>query len=144
MSRVITGTESQVRNLSVHHVAVQTRDWEESRAFYRDVLGMRIIADFGEPERKLCLLEAPGGGHIELYGPSETSPRDPGSSRSDPFVHIALGTPDPRASIESMRALGYEITYEPREISIGSLDTVIAFFRGPNGESIEFFEIRER
>lgn len=126
----------------LHHVAVPTRDWDESLQFYTDVLGMRMVAEFSEPERRLCLLADGSGGHIELYGPSVVSPTSPSTTKGDPFNHIALGTDDTRAAIESVRALGYEVTYEPHALRVGELDTVIAFFKGPNGESIEFFEVR--
>ena len=67
-----------IAGCGMHHVAVQTRDWETSLSFYRDVLGMEVIAEFGSPERKIALwtrateatsnssLPRPNHPHLEL------------------------------------------------------------------------------
>jgi glyoxylase I family protein len=134
---------NETERYSLHHVAVQTRDWEESLRFYRDLMGMRVIAEFGDDQRRLCLLETGGGGHIELYGPSDSSPRERFSGRSDPYVHIAFGTRDTRAALERVRSAGFTVTVEPVELQAGPLRVVIAFFIGPNGETIELIEMIE-
>ena len=36
---------------------------------------------------------------------------------------------------------GYEVTVEPKRLNLGGLDVTIAFFNGPCGESIEFFQV---
>jgi glyoxylase I family protein len=55
-------------------------------------------------------------------------------------MHIALATTDARAAIEHVRQAGYEVTVEPKDIQLGSLKATIAFFRGPSGELVEFFQ----
>ena len=42
------GTKNRViKGCGAHHIAVHTRDWEDSLRLYRDVLGMEIVAEFG-------------------------------------------------------------------------------------------------
>ncbi len=123
-----------------HHVAVQTRDWNASLRLYRDVLGMHPVAEFGPEERRIMLLDAGDGSHIELFQPTAETPSPGGPSPNDPVTHIALATTDTRSATEHVRAHGYEVTVEPKDLNLGGLDVTIAFFKGPSGEVIEFFQ----
>ena len=69
------GTKNSViQGCGAHHIAVQTRDWDTSLTFYKDVLGMEVIAEFGSPERKIVLLDMGDGSHMELFQPTASSP----------------------------------------------------------------------
>jgi len=57
-----------------------------------------------------------------------------------PIVHFALATSDARAVTERVRRAGYNITVEPKEVNLNRLEATVAFFEGPSGEVIEFFE----
>jgi glyoxylase I family protein len=59
---------------------------------------------------------------------------------NDPVIHFALATTDTRAALEHVRQAGYEVTVEPKDVTLDSLEVTIAFFKGPNGEIIEFFQ----
>ncbi len=135
------GTKNSViQGCGAHHIAVQTRDWDTSLTFYKDVLGMEVIAEFGSPERKIVLLDMGDGSHMELFQPTASSPASGAPSPNDPVTHFALATTDIRAAIEHVRQAGAEVTLEPRDVSLGALKATIAFFKGPSGEVIEFFE----
>ena len=56
------------------------------------------------------------------------------------LTHIALATTDTRQATEQVRQAGYTITVEPKDVQLGSIAATIAFFTGPNGETIEFFQ----
>lgn len=131
-----------IAGCGIHHVAVQTRDWEASLRLYRDVLGMKIVAEFGSPERQIMLLDTGDGSHVELFAPTGESPVDGNESPNDPVTHFALAAADARAAAEHVRAAGYEITVEPKDVDLGSLSVTIAFFKGPCGEVVEFFQTR--
>ena len=121
-----------------HHIAVQTRDWDASLQLYRDVLGMETIAEFGTPERKVMLLDMGDGSHVELFQPTgETASTGAGDN---PFMHFAIATTDTHAATEHVREAGYEITVEPKTVTLDKLTVTIAFFKGPNGEELEFFQ----
>lgn len=135
------GTKNtKISGCGMHHVAIQTRDWEASLRLYQDVLGMPIVAEFGTPERKIILLDMGDGSHMELFQPTTTSPTVGSPAANDPVIHFALATTDTRASLEQIRQEGYEVTVEPKEVNLGGLKATIAFFKGPNGEVIEFFQ----
>ena len=135
------GTKNVViQGCGAHHIAIQTRDWDASLTFYRDVLGMEVIAEFGSPERKIVLLDMGDGSHMELFQPTASSPAAGAVSPNDPVTHFALATTDARAAIEYVRQAGAEVTLEPRDVSLGAINATIAFFKGPSGEVIEFFE----
>lgn len=135
------GTKNSViQGCGAHHIAVQTRDWDASLTFYKDVLGMEVMAEFGSPGRKIVLLDMGDGSHMELFQPTASSPAARDASPNDPVTHFALATTDIRAAIEHVRQAGAEVTLEPRDVSLGALNATIAFFKGPSGEVIEFFQ----
>lgn len=135
------GSRNQaVPGCGTHHVAVQTRDWNASLRLYQEILGMQPVAEFGTAERRIMLLDAGDGSHIELFQPTNSTPSPGSSSPNDPVTHFALATTDARTSIEHVRSHGYEITVEPKEVDLGGLAVTVAFFKGPSGEVIEFFQ----
>ncbi|MCY4571107.1 MAG: VOC family protein [Candidatus Poribacteria bacterium] len=135
------GTKNSViHGCGAHHIAVQTRDWDVSLNFYKDVLGMEVIAEFGSPDRKIVLLDMGDGSHMELFQPTASSPALKDASPNDPVTHFALATTDARAAVEQVRQAGGEVTLEPTDVDLGNIKATIAFFKGPSGEVIEFFE----
>lgn len=137
----IGNKNSAIPGCGTHHIAIQTRDWDASMRLYQDVLGMHVVAEFGTPERKIVLLDAGDGSHIELFQPRSDTPAPGSHAANDPVTHFALATTDTLSAIEHVRAAGYEVTVEPRKANLGTLDVTIAFFLGPSGESIEFFQV---
>ena len=140
MSSTRKNTIAKTRGL--HHVTIQTRDWEASLHLYQEILGMQVVAEFGPEERRMMLLDVGDGSHIELIAPTADSPAVGDPADSDPLVHLALATPDAAASIEPVRRAGYEVTLEPKDVVLADLEATVAFFKGPNGEVIEFFQTR--
>jgi glyoxylase I family protein len=136
----IGNTNTQIPGCGTHHLAVQTRDWDASLHLYRDVLGMPIVAQFGTPERPTLLLDIGDGSHMELFAPL---PAAPANDHPDdhPLRHIAFTTTDARHAVELVRQAGYKITVEPKDVQLGPLHVTLAFFIGPNGETIEFFQV---
>jgi glyoxylase I family protein len=131
---------SIIKGSGTHHIAIQARDWEVSLRLYRDVLGMTLVSEFGSPERKVILLDMGDGSHIELFAAKADTPPPGAPAANDPVMHIALATTDAAAAINHVRQAGYEITVEPKEVTLGSIKATIAFFKGPNGELLEFFQ----
>ncbi len=129
-----------IQGCGSHHVAIQTRDWDASLKLYCDVLGMELVSEFGSSERKIVLLDMGDGSHIELFQPKADTAQAGSPATNDPIMHIALATTDTRAATEHVRRAGYEITMEPKDLVLGKLKVTIAFFKGPNGEELEFFQ----
>src|SRR5262245_7232956 len=135
-------TNRQIAGCGAHHIAIQTKDWDASLRLYRDVLGMPVVAEGGTPERRILLLDIGDGSHMELFAPRPGSADSASSVGQGPLTHIALTAADTRQAIEHVRQAGYEVTTEPKDIQLGPIQATIAFFNGPNGESIEFFQTR--
>ena len=130
-----------IQGCGTHHIALQTRNWDASLKLYCDVLGMTEAASFsGGDGQKIVLLDTGDGSHIELFGPSAGTART--GEGVDPILHFALTTTDAKAATEHVRRAGYKITVEPKELNLGGLEVTIAFFEGPSGEVVEFFEVR--
>ena len=133
-------SKSVVKSCGLHHVTIQTRDWAASMRLYCDVLGMNVLVEFGPTERRMALLDVGDGSHIELIAPTADTPAVGSPAANDPLVHIALATSDAAGALENVREAGYEITMEPKDVSLDDLEATVAFFKGPNGEVIEFFQ----
>jgi catechol 2,3-dioxygenase-like lactoylglutathione lyase family enzyme len=124
----------------MHHISIQTRDLDASLHLYRDILGMEVTAEFGPPERPILLLDMGDGSHVELVAPKPDPPAGESPAAGDPILHFALATTDTHAAVEHVRQAGYEITTEPRTVDLSGMRVTFAFFTGPNGEEIEFFQ----
>ncbi len=135
------GTSNQkIAGLGTHHIAVQTQDYAESIAFYTEVMGMTQTAEFSAGGRRICLLDIGDGSHLELFEPLPgTSPS--GDADGNVVFHFALATSDIEAGLERVRAAGMEITVELKTADLGPLNVSIAFFKGPGGEVVEFFQV---
>jgi glyoxylase I family protein len=131
-------TNRRIPGCGAHHIALQTLDWDASLRLYRDVLGMQIVAEFGSPERRILLLDIGDGSHMELFAPLPNTADQPASTNL--LTHIALATTDTRQATELVRQAGYTIKTEPKDVQLGPIAATIAFFIGPNGETIEFFQ----
>lgn len=120
----------------VEHIGVYVQDMEESIRFYTEVLGMRLAARKQvSPELELGFLSFPGSEQveIELIGRGTDGMSDAGIVH-----HIAFTVTDIEAELERLKGLGVRLLDEtPREILGG---VKIAFFFGPNGERLEFFQ----
>ncbi len=133
-------TNQKIAGLGTHHIAVQTQDYAASIAFYTEVMGMVQTAEFSAGGRRICLLDIGDGSHIELFEPLPgTSPS--GDAEGNVVFHFALATSDIEAALERVRAAGMEITVELRTADLGPLNVSIAFFKGPGGEVVEFFQV---
>jgi len=130
-----------IQGAGVHHIAVQARDWEQSRHFYEDILGMPYVTTVETPSEKFAFFDIGNGSYIELFHPNAATPAPGSHAANDPVTHFALTTINLHEVIERVRSANYTITVEPFSIIIGSWDTEVAFFEGPNGESIELFQV---
>jgi len=133
-------TNLVIPGCGMHHISIQTRDWDASLHLYKDVLGMKLVATFGSPERPIVLLDMGDGSHVELFAPKTDPTTVERSVSGDLILHFALATTDTHAAIEHVRRAGYEIISEPRTVELSGMQVTYAFFMGPNGEEIEFFQ----
>jgi len=121
-----------------HHVAMRVKDFDATVKFYTEILGFKKSTAWGENDNRAIMLDTGAGDYLEVFagGSSELNPEGA-------FIHLAFRTDNCDEAIEKVRAAGMEITDEPKDVLLGSIDPTpirIAFFNGPDGEVIEFFQ----
>lgn len=137
----IGNNNQTISGCGIHHLAVQCHDLNESLHFYCDVLGMTPVLEF-TTARKIVLVDIGDGCHIELLGPRlDGQASEIAAAPAHPLVHLALTTTDARGAIEKVRQAGYQVTAEPKDVTLNTLPVTNAFFIGPNQEIIEFFQV---
>ncbi len=120
-----------------HHIGLYVSDMQRSLKFYTEALGGTITYSFPiGPDREIYMVELGPGAVVELI-PHETG------AENQPWAHIALWADDTRASFDRAVAHGATVRSEPREGKLGeSLEQIGAFVIGPDGEVIEFMQIK--
>ena len=128
---------------SVHHVSIRAVDWDGSLRLYRDLLGMEPVADASFPDgKRLVRLSDREGREIELV--SADADRETATPAAGAIAHIAFAVSDVAEAVAVVEAQGLTVTMPPTEMDITGLRATIAFFLGPNGESIELFREADR
>jgi catechol 2,3-dioxygenase-like lactoylglutathione lyase family enzyme len=110
-------------------VLLRSPDPARSRRFYRDVLGLAVYREFGQPEDP-ALVFFLGQGFLEVSGRSDDEAAGP--------VRLWLQVRDVRAEHERLAAAGARITREPRLEPWGLIEMWI---EDPDGVRIVVVEI---
>lgn len=122
----------------IHHVAVIASDYERSKRFYAEVLGLRIIAENYRAARQSWKLDLglPGGGQIELFSFPSPPPR-PSAPEACGARHICFAVADVAAAKLALEAKGQAV--EPIRVDeyTGKRFT---FLPDPDGLPIELYE----
>ncbi len=125
----------------VHHIALKAKGlaaYDKLLGFYHDILGMPLVRTWGEGESLGAMVDT-GAGLLELFSDA-VDERGEGALR-----HLALAVENVDACVAAVRAAGYTVTMEPKDIVIASnppYPARIAFCVGPVGEEVEFFAER--
>lgn len=128
----------------ISHLGVAVKNLEESREFYRSVLGLEssdpITSEDGTMQASLVDV---GGTIIELLQPvgSEGVMAKFLEKRGEGFHHICYEVDDIRAEIESLTARGIKVIGEPEEGVEGL--AVFLHPRGTHGMLVELVEKKE-
>ena len=129
--------------MRILHTMLRVGNMERSVKFYTEVLGMKLLRTTDRPEQKYSLAfvgfdDEKRAAVLELTYNWDTHDYDVGTG----FGHVAIGTPDIKATVERVRAAGGKVTREPGPVKGGT--TVIAFVEDPDGYKIEFIERARR
>ena len=121
------------------HTMLRVGDLERSKAFYTDVLGMRLLREHEFPGGKFTLAFLGYGDEsehtvLELTYNWGTDSYDIGNA----YGHIAVGVEDVYAACDRIRAAGGKIVREAGPMK-GS-NRVLAFVEDPDGYKIELLE----
>ncbi len=123
------------------HTMLRVTNLDASIAFYRDVLGMRVLrrADFPEGRFTLAFVgygEEAEHAVIELTHNWDLDKYEMG----DAYGHIAIGVDDVYATCEDVRNRGGRVVREAGPMKGGT--RVLAFVEDPDGYRIELLEDR--
>jgi glyoxylase I family protein len=123
-----------------HHVALRVTDFDTSYAFYTRGLGFTPAHEWGSDGNRAVMLDTGDGSFLEIFEGGDAA-REPEGA----VLHFALRTQDCDGVTERARTAGAEVTVEPKDVDIPAdpvLPVRIAFFKGPDKEVIELFQIR--
>ncbi len=125
----------------MHHVAVKAIDWDASTRLY-EALGFPVKMTWGSPGQRMALLAARDGSCIEMFETTEPIPDDAELNFHQAIPHFCIRTDDVDAACATVRALGMNVLWEPRDSGTGdeALKPRICFFEGPAGEVIELIQ----
>jgi len=112
------------------HVGVNVKDMEESINFYTGILKCKLIEDKTHTGMRLVFLEA-GGTLIELVYREGNSVLPDG-----PVNHLAFLVESLDKEVDFLKENGIPTLGDPKTVG----KSRIVFFRGPNGEKLEFAE----
>jgi glyoxylase I family protein len=119
-----------------HHVAIKASNFDASVRFYT-ALGMKEKISWGEGEKRAIMLDAGAGDYIEIFAGGNADQPQAG------WFHIALRTDDVDAITAVALKAGATIFVEPKDVTLQSKPPTpvrLAFVKGPDGETIEFFQ----
>ena len=128
-----------------HHVALHSSDFEKSYKFYTEGLGFTEYRRWKAANgRTIVLLDAGGGAMIELF--SDGAERTCFEEQAGLYIHLALRVKDSRAAFARALEYGAEVKMEPKDMELPSeppIPATISLVKGPDGEEVEFFEVKE-
>ena len=122
-----------MRIVSTHHVAISTFDLARLRAFYTEILGLPVVGGFAG--RQIVFIGA-GGSAIEL---SQEDVPTAGARRAG-WDHLAWEVEDVDQAYAELSARGVPFHVAPEDFPPEAPTMRIAFFKDPDGNSIELIQ----
>ena len=126
----------------IHHVAIICSDYEVSKHFYVELLGLRVKAEHYRAERQSYKLDLlmPDGSEIELFSFPNPPPR-PSRPEAQGLRHLAFAVDDVAQSMRMLEAKGIAA----EEIRIDEYtQRRFTFFADPDGLPLELYEVSPR
>lgn len=124
--------------LSIHHAAIICSDYERSKYFYVNILGLKIIAENYRAERQSYKLDLAlqNGGQIELFS-FPNPPKRPSTPEAQGLRHLAFAV----ESVEQVKTAltAKDIAVEPIRIDEFT-GKKFTFFPDPDGLPLEIYE----
>ena len=124
--------------LRIHHAAIICSDYEASKRFYVEVLGLRVIAENFRAARRSWKLDLalPDGSQVELFSFDGAPPR-PSYPEARGLRHLAFAVADVAAAKASLESLG--VTLEDIRVDEYT-GRRFTFFADPDDLPLELYE----
>ncbi|ELC8453801.1 VOC family protein [Clostridium perfringens] len=122
----------------IHHVAIIASDYNKSKDFYVNLLGLKIIREVYREERDSYKLDLEiGDSQIELFS-FKNSPKRPSYPEACGLRHLAFEVENIEKQVEELNKKGIEV----EEIRIDEFTgRKFTFFSDPDDLPIELYEI---
>ncbi len=124
---------------AIHHVAIICADYERSKQFYTETLGLTIVQETYRAERQSYKLDLAVNGHyqIELFS-FPNPPARPSKPEALGLRHLAFAVTDIDAAIADLNSKGVDT--EPVRVDelTGKRFT---FFADPDGLPLELYAV---
>jgi len=121
----------------VHHIAIICRDYEASKAFYTELLGLKLEQEIFRKERQSYKADLSLNGEyiLELFS-FPSPPTRPSRPEATGLRHLAFEVDDIQIEVEELNRLG--VNTEPIRIDESSQKR-FTFFSDPDGLPIELY-----
>ncbi len=126
----------------IHHAAIICSDFEASKRFYTECLGLRVIAENYRAERQSYKLDLalPDGGQIELFSFPQ-APARPSYPEARGLRHLAFEVDDVQACKAKLESHGIAVEAIRLDEFTGRR---FVFFADPDGLPLELYEQKGR
>ena len=137
-ARRVIADNRQPMLLRIHHAAIICSDYEVSKRFYTQVLGLPVIGEHWRAERRSWKLDLglPDGSQIELFS-FENAPARPSYPEARGLRHLAFEVADVAAAKAALEAQGVRVEAIRVDEYTGRRFT---FFADPDDLPLEFYE----
>jgi glyoxylase I family protein len=125
--------------LRIHHTAIICADYNRSKQFYTEILGLKIIAENYRRDRNSYKLDLalPNGSQIELFSFPDPPPR-PSRPEACGLRHLAFAVEDVDQAKAKLEAQGIQVEAVRLDEFTNKRFT---FFADPDGLPLELYEI---
>nr|WP_310279284.1 VOC family protein [Rheinheimera soli] len=123
----------------IHHVALICSDYQRSKHFYTEILGLKVLAEHYRAERlsyKLDL-QLPDGCQLELFSFPNPPPR-PSTPEAQGLRHLAFQVLDVAQVVTHLEQ--HDIAVEPVRIDPYT-ERAYTFFKDPDDLPLELYQI---
>lgn len=130
--------EEGMNILRTHHVAVICSDYERSKRFYTEVLGLEVVAEVYRADRGSHKLDLrlPDGTQIELFS-FPNPPKRPSYPEACGLRHLAFEVADIAETVVELEGKGVAVEPVRTDEYTGKRFT---FFADPDGLPLELYE----
>lgn len=124
---------------AVHHIAIICSDYQVSKQFYTDVLGLTIVREVYRKERDSYKLDLALNGEyiIELFS-FPSPPSRPSRPEACGLRHVAFAVDDIETVIQHLQQ--HKVEVEPVRVDEFT-NKRFTFIADPDGLPIEFYEL---
>lgn len=122
----------------IHHIAIICSDYERSKNFYVNLLGLEVVQEVYRAERKSYKLDLSVGGvyQVELFSFENPPPR-PSRPESAGLRHLAFEVDDVAAAAAELNNKGIQTEEIRVDEHTGKQFT---FFTDPDGLPLELYQ----